>query len=497
MTGFTPVDESTSAFQAECLEDGEFDYVGTLECASNKLDEGEVCTSNSDCEKNKCVEKNESVRECWEVCPDEPEYECSHVPKWADCEEGDVCKDGHNCYKENDSHSQCRDKCKDKTWDCYVPPATGKWGDCTVTQNCQDYEGEDFDCFEQDATKWQCRTSCPQSWDCYEETVTPLWGDCTTTQKCVEGSECQKYDDSRSQCRTGECPVGWECHVEKATGKWGDCTTSQACANDGFTCYEKNVGEFTCMDKCKNKHWVCHVPTDTGKFGDCGVTQNCRDEGFECLEKCVGVDCTHQCRDSCPNDSTYTCYVEPLPGKWADCTTAQECLHKDIGWECFKKDDTFSQCRTSCSHKEWDCFEEQPASKWGDCTVSQECADDGFTCYQISDTEHQCRDKCNNIHWDCYEAPPQKCNHYSWDCPEGFENVDQRFKVSCEGQCEEVVDRDTCCQEKVFAKWEQGCTVGADDNCGDDLMCMRKKSNSVTQCRPDDKGCQSWGYECE
>jgi len=478
---------------AECMSDGTFDYGNNgLVCVPDKLSEGEECTKNSDCEKNKCVVKNDQFMECWEVCPKEPAYECSHIPKWGDCTEADVCaEDDQKCYREDASRAQCRPSCP-KDWECHAEEPAGKWSDCTVSKECKH---SDFDCFEKDETYSECRQKCDKKdWDCYEETETALWGDCTISKQCVEPVECFEIKSDYFQCR-GKCDKeDFNCYEEPPTGKWADCTETQACADDGFTCYETTDGKSQCRTLCNKEEFDCYVAPSTGNYGDCTDTQLCRNSDWNCLKK---DDSFFKCLKTCPNDHEWDCYVPPLPGKYADCTDAKACKHEAEGFSCFERDSTYSECRKKCDKKTWDCYE--GAGKWAECTVSQKCADDGFTCFETTDGKSHCRDKCNKAEYACYVEPPQTCNHYIWDCPIHHKDVTKRFSVECAGNPCVESDHATCCVAKILGKWVSGCTFGANDNCDTDsgLMCMKmKEAPFSTQCRPWTGKCP-WNRVCQ
>jgi len=108
---------------------------------------------------------------------------------------------------------------------------------------------------------------------------------------------------------------------------------------------------------------------------------------------------------------SYTSFVGTLENAsvcvsdWGNCKdNSMGCCSDD--YSCYKKDDTYSQCRTSCpDNSAWECYE--CTANWGDCTSVSKCCEEGYSCYKKHDNYAQCRKSCpESDDWECHTGMP-------------------------------------------------------------------------------------------
>eukprot|EP00429_Kryptoperidinium_foliaceum_P012851 CAMPEP_0176041134 /NCGR_PEP_ID=MMETSP0120_2-20121206/20401_1 /TAXON_ID=160619 /ORGANISM="Kryptoperidinium foliaceum, Strain CCMP 1326" /LENGTH=738 /DNA_ID=CAMNT_0017374535 /DNA_START=80 /DNA_END=2292 /DNA_ORIENTATION=- len=240
-------------------------------------------------------------------------------------------------------------------------------------------------------------------------------------------------------------------HQTKACSAIGqDCSKSSCCQDPGLQCFRKDNFWAECLETCapgpnvldqeSASWWKCEAigdrtpgKRDNGKCSakgeDCRSTRCCSDPGMQCYEK---NELWASCKATCtPGPDLYAKESDPWTcmelgfrtegvAPWVsqacanqneDCSKKGCCM--DSNHQCFKKDNSYAQCRTECKpgfkanpwDPAWSCepvgmrtpeMAPSPDSKgvvapW----VAEKCAGEGDNCL-----DSQC---CKSVGWQCYK----------------------------------------------------------------------------------------------
>jgi len=215
-------------------------------------------------------------------------------------------------------------------WCCRKELGCAKRGqDCRQSQCC---EQAGFQCFEENSTWAECRSTCATpGWSCKElgertafttdisKTGAGLGQACAAVGKCKhEGYQCYQKDDFYSACQVScDKSAGWTCKeygerskVETAKGEtkcaWGKdlCSPAGCCNGEGLQCYSRDEYWSSCLPSCNHsmdfgvgpEQWTCkeHGSRRKVELGcswaqeDCSATTKCCQPGFFCVATIAG-----------------------------------------------------------------------------------------------------------------------------------------------------------------------------------------------------------------
>lgn len=244
--------------------------------------------------------------------------------------------------------------------------------------------------------------------------------------------------------------------LDSEEGSWGrsNCNETKSCAAPGMQCYEQVSSYAQCKESCvagqpdmthwDDVEWSCKElgvrsegePNVCVKQGeDCSKSWCCSDAGLQCYQKNSSVAaCKSECAPNGPDLSDadgkfWTCKElgerSPEAAEWVSQKCAKggdSCIEKgccaNSGETCFKQNDYWGQCRTSCDpdyDQGWSCEQvgaTTPGAAPGgsgifapwvmgqcskpheDCTNSHCCLGMGFQCYSKNEYFAMCEESC-------------------------------------------------------------------------------------------------------
>jgi len=341
---------------------------------------GENCNTTKCCsgEGMQCYIKDASWAECRSSCvpgpdpvgPDGYPWSCEKLGERSPGKAPVCSKTGEDCSK-----SQC---CADTGMQCYekVP------GFATCKAQCT----KGMDLTDTDSTPWNCKPlgdRAPAASDWVAKVCAAPGTACAAKACCsTPGQQCYEKNPYYAECRE-KCTKPWTCKTrgsrtplpalqawqtegkvadwvaDKCSASGDDCRKTKCCSAAGNQCFEKNASWAVCRGSCKagpdlydsdSSEWSCNAlgPRTPGvATGEPWTTgQN--------LSKWVKNVCA-------------------ATGNGVDCSDAKCC--KDSGKQCYRKNDKWSTCMTSCTpgampgddSGNWTCEEVGPRTyrSWG------------------------------------------------------------------------------------------------------------------------------------
>jgi endoglucanase len=284
-------------------------------------------------------------------------------------------------------------------------------------------------------TVWQF--GCPQC-DADQWTKKPLNLDWYLLANFSNISKCK---DAGGTCATVTCPVAALPTLMPLPGPapvcsepHEDCRTSLCCKDASKTCFLKNEYWASCKDHCtpgekddQGEEWECealaHAPEDVpAAHGvDCDTETPCQGSTGTARDVCI-AEARLTCCETTGNSREDCCQLDSIKAVFPG--TGETALGED-------------KCQNKCG------------ADWGPCGVSQCCANKNFKCFKKDDTYAQCRDanSCpppeDTEPWSCAQLP-------SAGSAEGAPVVD----LSC-SMASESCKKTECCQDKSKTCYEK------------------------------------------